>query len=147
MTARPASAVLDASVCVASALPDEEASALAGRLMRELQALDVRLFAPPVWRYEVAHAFRGAVLRRRIEAGDAWYALSRLLQLPLEVVELAPDDWEIAWHLALSRHIGAYDASYLALAYRLECQCITTDHHLVNAASSTGLVRWIGDFS
>ncbi len=140
------SAVIDANVCVASVLPDEDASPYAERLLSRLRSWEVRLYAPPVWRYEAMSAIRRAYLLGRVSAEEGSTALSRLVRMPVLSVEFGNEGWLETWRLAVHLGITTYDASYLALARDLGCHCLTTDRKLLNAAADTGLVRWIGDY-
>jgi len=138
-------AVLDASVALAWVLPDEGLVEPVGRLMRAVARQEMQLAIPSVWPYEVAHGLRRAALRGRVDRSRAWHFLQTVLEVDVATYP-ASDVIQRAWWIAASGGITVYDACYLALAQALDCICLTADRKLANAAASSGLVRWIGDY-
>ncbi len=137
--------VLDASAALAWVMPDEGLVEPVDRLITAAERGEVRLMAPGLWPYEVASGLRRAVRMGRTEPARAWHSLQELLSL-----EVALSHHEVpveaGWWIAQYHGISLYDASYLALAEAKGCHCLTADRRLLNAAASTGLVRWIGDY-
>lgn len=125
-------AVVDASVAVILAMPDEK-SELADEIFEQYARGRLDLAAPSLWPYEIANALSRAVARGRITGseGDSW--LQTLLNMDIEWIgfdQLAPRVWE----LALTRAVTVYDASYIALAEARECELYTCDAQLARAA-------------
>lgn len=139
-------AVMDSSTALAWALPDEGLVEPAARLMRAFMREEIDLIAPSLWPYELAHGLRRAARRGRIDRSQAWSHLQRFVAMDLTLYP-ADDLIGKAWWLSASGKIAAYDACYLVLAKETGCVCITADRRLLNAAASTGLVRWIGDYT
>jgi predicted nucleic acid-binding protein len=124
--------VVDASVAVLGLLNDGDAR-------RTLASEAVAV--PHLADCDVAHALRAQVLRGRVDAGAARAALAawaRLGTRRFPVVGLLPRVWE------LRENLGAYDASYVALAEALRCGLVTADARLAQApgpACSITVVR------
>jgi predicted nucleic acid-binding protein len=97
---------------------------------------------PALWEAELVNVLRTACLRQRMTAQHAQAVLARLGALPIEVDRQPMPRGEL---LALSLRFGlsAYDATYLALALRLQCPVATLDAALAEAAvaSGVGLLR------
>jgi predicted nucleic acid-binding protein len=138
-------AVVDASVALSWVVPDEEASAMALRLLLAFHGGEVRLSAPSLWEYEVANALRIGVVRGRIAEQEARDALGSLFDLGISLSDFGPMAGR-AWQLAMQHGLTVYDAAYLALAERHRCEFYTADKRLAKAARKTGLVRWVGEF-
>jgi predicted nucleic acid-binding protein len=89
-----------------------------------------RLTAPGVLDLEVISSLRGIVRGGKATAARAERALRRLVALPLERAEhthLARRIWE------LRDNLTPYDASYVALAERLDTLLLTADAALARA--------------
>jgi predicted nucleic acid-binding protein len=137
--------VVDASVSLAWVMPDEGLAAEAEALMSAVGRQEVRLVAPSLWAYEVTRGIHRAARRGRTDRASAWRALERVFQTKVSLY--SPGKLiRRAWWLAFPGKINLYDACYLALAQAKGCHCLTADRKLLAAASSTGLVRWIGDY-
>jgi predicted nucleic acid-binding protein len=113
--------VVDASAAVSALLN----AGPARRALAEEQVHVPHLIDP-----EVANALRRGVAASRIEAGDAWTALSRWRRLGMSryaVFHLLERVWE------LRQNLSAYDASYVALAESLGCALLTADARIGRA--------------
>ena len=113
--------VVDASAAVSALLN-------AGPARRALA--DEQLHAPHLVDSEVANALRRGVAAGRLEAGAAWTALDRWRRLGITrypVFGLLDRVWE------LRENVSSYDASYIALAERLDCSLLTADGRLGRA--------------
>lgn len=130
--------VLDASLALAWALPDERSGGAVralGRIGRE----DV-LWVPALWWYEIANALTLARRQARLTEADSLLALETYSRLQLET-DPGPDS-DLAWRLhslAVGHGLSAYDASYLELAQRREGGLLTVDARLGRAASRAGV--------
>lgn len=130
--------VLDASLALAWALPDERSPA-ADRAAARVGPEDV-LWVPALWWYEVANALALARRRSRLTEADGLRALETYGRLALETD--APLDGDLAWRLqslAVAHGLSAYDAAYLELAQRRAAGLLTVDARLARAASRTGV--------
>lgn len=114
--------VLDASAVV-ELLVDEAGS----RDLRERVLGAGSLHAPHLVDTEVQHALRGLVRGRKLTADRATDGLRDLADLALlryPAHPLADRTWE------LRSSLTSYDATYVALAERLECPLVTCDRKL-----------------
>jgi predicted nucleic acid-binding protein len=135
--------ILDASVLLNAFFPDES-QPQAQALLRLHAAGKARLKAPSLLVYEVTNAAWQAERRGRISSLQADEILQAVSALD---IQLLPLEWGES--LPMARRFGrsAYDASYLALAERLDEQLITGDERLYNAVKgSLDWVLWIGDY-
>lgn len=123
--------VVDASVALKWIL-NEEGTEEALALWDRWQAGGERVVAPPVFRAEVANALRQVVRRGVVTASDA----DELLDTLLDIVAIEEPLTLYARALRMSHEfdLGAvYDALYLALAERENCEVWTADRKLARA--------------
>jgi predicted nucleic acid-binding protein len=128
--------VLDASAAVDFLLRDEaNFDWLEQRLGR-----DDALAAPHLLDSEVAHVLRKHFVGGRLDEGRAVEALRDLDELPLERYAARPL-LERIW--GLRHNLGAYDATYVALAEALDATLITSERRLLDlpAAASTAAIE------
>lgn len=132
-------AVLDASVGIKLFLP-EEGSQQAERLFYRL-AVDppASFFVPDLFYIECTNILWKVALRFGYPAENAQQDLNDLLSLALHSIPTADLAAE-ALELALACSITAYDASYAALARRLELPLVTADNQLVQKLAGTGIM-------
>lgn len=132
--ARPATAVVDASVATKWYLP--EADTDASLVLRERHVNgDIRLVSPDLIVYEVANALRyhpRAGMDRLAEHIGDLFALDIGLDPTSETSMIA------AIHSAFRLGLSIYDASYISLAERLDTVVYTADESMLRAAGSRG---------
>ncbi len=130
--------VIDSSIALAWALPDE-ASEAADQFLDRVTSGSV-FWVPSLWWYEIANALLMAQRRKRLsEAG--WTRLVELYRgLPIET-DMALDPNVIGRLHALSTeyHLSAYDAAYLELAQRRGLGLATVDRRLRSVAQKAGV--------
>lgn len=123
--------VVDASVVVKWYVPEEDqASAL------ELRELGVKLAVPDLMFVEAANILWKIARRGAMQPQRAVEIVEEIIASPFIVhsnESLARD----ALDLALATGLSAYDASYVALATRLNVRCITADQKLVRRLVGT----------
>lgn len=119
--------VVDASALVELLLATELAPAVAA----ELAAPEADLHVPALCDVEVASALRRALLAGRLDEVRARVALRDLADLPLT---RHGHQLLLGRVLALRDNLSAYDATYAALAERLEARLVTADAGLAAAA-------------
>jgi predicted nucleic acid-binding protein len=130
--------VLDASLALAWALPDET-SIQAERFLNRLTAKDV-LWVPSLWWVEIANALIVAERRKRLTEADGTRLKKLYGDLPMKTDVLSgPDFIERLHHLAKAYTLSAYDAAYLELALRRGLGLATTDLHLRSASQKAGV--------
>lgn len=128
--------VVDCSLIIDALSAREEDEVLRQRL-----SAPRTLHAPHHLDVEVASTVRGLaagkkVTDRRGAQMLADYARLRITRHP--VWPYHPRMWELMWEL---RHnLGAYDAAYIALAEALECELLTGEVKLKNAAGHNATV-------
>ncbi len=127
------SLVIDAGFAYKLILPGPLQAVLREQMTQWAKA-DAGLYAPTLWRYEIASAFSKAVHFKALSPQEGETALQLALQLPVQLV--SPDErqtqraWE--WTRQLNR-AAAYDSFYLALAESRSAQLWTADKRLYNA--------------
>ncbi|HEX2165189.1 MAG TPA: type II toxin-antitoxin system VapC family toxin [Thermoanaerobaculia bacterium] len=119
--------VVDAAALVELLL----ATRLAPRVAAEVAVAGAELHVPALCDVEVAAALRRALARGRLDDERALLALQDLADLPL--VRHGHQSL-LGRVLALRHNLSAYDATYAALAERLDATLVTADGGLANAA-------------
>ncbi|UYN89044.1 MAG: type II toxin-antitoxin system VapC family toxin [Anaerolineales bacterium] len=129
--------IIDASALLCAFFPDEAQGAVQG-LLREHAAGRRRLQAPMLLIYEMNNAVWQAERRGRISNLQAAEILQAVDGLG---IELHAPEWGDS--LELARHVGCsvYDATYLALGYKLNQDMLTADKRLFNKLA--GKLPWV----
>lgn len=139
--------VADSGTLLATAF-NETVTPQAIALWKSWDDAGAQVAVPVLFKYELVAAVRKNVYRQIIQPGTAADVLAALLTR--EVHPMLDDALlRRAYELAtLFNRPTAYDAQYLALAERLNCEFWTTDQRLVNAVSgSLAWVKWCGTFN
>lgn len=129
--------VVDASVVVEVLSGDARGQAIRDWMMEAIGA-DERLDAPTLIEHEVANTLVRLTFDGRLPSAGAFALWERFLTLPITYHALGADGpraMEIAGSL---RRRSVYDAAYLALAERLDCELVTLDGSLARNASTLG---------
>ncbi len=135
--AEPA-AVLDASLVLAWALPDEDAEGRAEAVLAHLSR--GKILVPAHWRAEVGNGVLMAYRRGRLALGSIAPILAQASTLRLTVdAEGAHDAWAEPLRLSLACGLTLYDAIYLELALRHAHALATLDAALREAARERGV--------
>ena len=117
--------VLDASLTLAWALPDE-ASNYTDAILRLVAT--GKAWVPDLWPHEIANGLVMAQRRSRITAAQRALFIEELLKLPIEVARTATRVvLETQAALADRYSLTAYDAAYLDLALRKGLSLATQD--------------------
>lgn len=139
--------VIDSGILLAIFLK-EPSSAKSVALLNQLAAQNLQLVAPTLLRYEVISVIRKAVVQSRITTSEAASAINIFFAQSIiyEVSDaLLLRGYDFATQLG--RPV-AYDAQYLAVAERYQCDFWTADERLFNAVSNTlPWVKWLGNFT
>lgn len=129
--------VLDASMTLAAALPDENSDAARAVLGR---ASKMGAWVPAIWHLEVANALQIGARRGRCSAAFVDHTLERLASVPIEVdAETAARSWRDTLELARTENLTVYDAAYLELAVRRGLALASLDEQLTQAAVRCGV--------
>lgn len=129
--------VLDASITLAWALPDE-ASNYSDSILK--QVASGKAWAPDLWPHEVANGLVMAQRRKRLTAAQRALFIEELLRLPIEVVgATARAVLEAQVGLADRYALTACDSAYLDLALRKGVPLATQDKALSDAAKRSGV--------
>ena len=130
--------VLDSSIALALALPDER-SEHADHFFRRIRSGSV-LWVPALWWYEVANALIGAQRRKRLAETERIRLVELYRMLPIQTdTFLDPDAMHRFHSLAVEHELSAYDAAYLELARRKGLGLATLDQRLHSAALRQGV--------
>ena len=136
--------VIDASVVIASLLPDEPYRDASLRILKEFLSGNLELLAVPLLRFEITNALWKAISRGRTKLNDAQAALCEFEAFNLPEFDVAPQEILITAH---TYGRSAYDAAYLALADSEQVPLVTADKRLYNAMKERSrLVLWVEDF-
>ena len=130
--------VVDASVALAWALPDES-SAYADAVLAVVERDGLRV--PSLWAREVANGLVVAYLRKRITSADESAFLAALAQLSIDVEETTSALAVVRDGTAAAMRYGltAYDAAYVDLASRERLTLATLDKDMRKAAEQAGI--------
>jgi len=130
--------VLDSSIALALALPDEtsdQADGFFGRVSGEST-----FWVPALWWYEMANALIGAERRKRLAAKDRMRLIELYRMLPIQTDTALDSDAMYRFQtMAMEYGLSAYDASYLELAQRRGLGLATLDQRLHSAAHKAGV--------
>ncbi len=130
--------VVDASVALAWALPDES-SPYADVVLAVVEQEGLRV--PDLWAREIANGLAVAYLRKRITSTDEKAFLAALSHLRIEVEETSAALTVIREGTAAALRYGltAYDAAYVDLAARERLTLATLDTAMRKAAEQSGV--------
>jgi predicted nucleic acid-binding protein len=130
--------VVDASVALAWALPDE-ISPYADAVLAVVEQDGMRV--PELWTRELANGLAVAYLRKRITYADEAAFLLALSYLSIDVEERAPAVTAVRNGTAAAMRYGltAYDAAYVDLAVRESLTLATLDTAMRKAAEQAGV--------
>jgi len=135
---------IDASVVIASLLPDEPYRGASLRILKEFFSGRLELLAPSVLQFEITNALWKAVFRGRTKLEDAQEALRQFEAFNLPEREVATQE---ILRIAHTHNRSAYDAAYLTLAESEQVRLVTADKRLYNAMKDRSrLVLWVEDF-
>ena len=130
--------VLDSSIALALALPDET-SEQANHFFRQITSKNI-LWVPALWWYEIANALIGAQRRKRLTERDRMRLTELYRMLPVRTDTVLDSDAMYRFHaLAIQHELSAYDAAYLELAQRRALGLATLDRRLRSAALRAGV--------
>lgn len=130
--------VIDSSMALAWALPDETSKEAEGFLSR----IGIRsiLWVPALWWYEMANALLMAQRRRRLSEAGRIRLIELYRKLPFQTdMALDADSIGRLHTLAIEYDLSAYDAAYLELAQRRTLGLATVDRRLRSAAQRAGV--------
>lgn len=129
--------VLDSSVALAWVLPGEGGASTEALLD---EVVSVGAAVPGLWPLETANVLLAVERRGRITLAERQQALAALKELPIRIdPHTAAHAWGDALHLASSRDLTLYDASYLELALRLGLPLASLDRRLREAPAACGV--------
>jgi predicted nucleic acid-binding protein len=125
--------VLDASVVLAWALPQEARAAEARALM--FRAAEASALVPSLWRLEIGNVLLLSERRGQLLPDEADAILRHLETMPIETdPETGRHAWSTTLALARRHRLTLYDACYLELAQRQGLELASFDAALVSAA-------------
>jgi predicted nucleic acid-binding protein len=130
--------VIDSSIALAWALPDETAKE-AERFLSRISVTMV-LWVPALWWYEMANALLMAQRRERLTETERIRLIELYRKLPIRTDRMLDSNiMERFQTLAIEYRLSAYDAAYLELAQRRGLGLATVDRPLRLAAQKAGI--------
>jgi predicted nucleic acid-binding protein len=141
-----ASVVVDSGILIASVLK-ERFFQKADALLEYWRQNNLQLAAPVLFQYEVVAVARKVVFQKRATLEEAIEARDFMLSYEVETYldeALLKRAYELATQFDRPT---AYDAQYLAIAERLNCEFWTADEKLFNSVhDKLDWVKWVGNF-
>ena len=136
--------VIDASVIIASLLPDEPHYDAALRILGEFLSAKLELVSVPLIQFEITNALWQAVRRGRVRLEEAQAALRTFEAFNLPERAVSSQGILTAAHKYTR---SAYDAAYLSLAMIEQVPLVTADKRLYNAVKDNlQIILWVEDF-
>jgi predicted nucleic acid-binding protein len=134
--------VLDASVTASWLLDDanlQDAQAAVAILQR-LREPGVEAVVPATWSLEIANILARTESRGLLTESQTQAFIAMLVQLPVSIdPETAVQSLAATLDVARRYRLSAYDASYLELALRSQCELASFDRELITAAVKAGV--------
>ncbi len=130
--------VLDASVLLKCILKDEAGYIKAKGYLERHASRENNVAVPGLFFYEIANALSTKVV---LTEEDAKQAFSFLWDLDFEIFDFGLDEFLSGIALAKKYGMTLYDASYIELARKLNCNFITADRELYEKASEMKVVK------
>lgn len=126
--------VVDANIAVKWAIAEEDSS-IAEALLQEWNRQRTFLFVPALFVYEITNILWKNVRQNKLTIAEAQTAAQFILDVGVEIYWPIDPELSIqALHLAHTYHLPAtYDAHYLALAEREQCEFWTADARLYHS--------------
>ena len=140
--------LVDASLAIKWVLLEQD-SDTAIMLLERWTNEGKEIIAPALFSYEVTNILHRRVITSKLTYEEAKKGLKKLLTIPVsldvsEYENISVGAMEFAHRFNLP---AAYDAHYLALAERENCEYWTADTRLWNAVRrELKWVRWLGDY-
>lgn len=122
--------VIDASVVIASLLPDEPYRDASLRILRGFLSGNMELITVPLLRFEITNALWKAISRGRVDLKDAQAALREFDAFNLPEYKVPIQE---VLKTAHTYNRSAYDAAYLTLAKIEHIPLVTADKRLYSA--------------
>ena len=132
--------VLDASI-ILKLIFKESDTPLALQLREDHITGEEKIAAPELLYYELANVLATKVL---ISVKNASSALAEIFNLEIETFTLGIEEFLSSIEVSDKYTISAYDASYVVLAERLNCDFITADVKLFRKIIDLKFVRLLG---
>ena len=127
--------VLDSSVALAWALPDES-NPILDPLLKGLTT--ERVMVPPIWPLEIGNVLLVAVRRGRLTAQDMTHLVREFRALPVEIDIMSTEEsFKETLFLAGKYELTTYDSSYIELARRRNLPLATLDTKLRKVCLAT----------
>lgn len=134
--------VVDASLALKWVLPEDD-SDIANMLLKQWTIDGKDVIAPALFTYETTNILYRQIVMGRLTYDETKQAQAKLFSLGVSLVfspyqDISKRAMEFAHRFSL---LAAYDAHYLALAERRNCEYWTADTHLLRALN--GKLTWV----
>lgn len=140
--------VVDASLALKWVLIEQDSDA-AIALLQQWMSGGKKPIAPALFAYEITNILYRQTVTKKLSYDEAARGLAKLFSIGVSLKvssheEISTRAMELSHQFSLS---AAYDAHYLALAERENCECWTADTRLWNAVKGKlSWTRWFNDF-
>lgn len=136
--------VIDASIVLAWLLPEEKHEHQVNNLLLLHSKKTINLIVPSLCTYEVLNGIKSAILRKRITIAKTPEILEKYQMLEIE--EIKPAMMKL-FELSYQNNISVYDAAYVELAQRKNCNFYTADKKLYDKLKGKlPFIKFIADF-
>ena len=131
--------VLDASI-ILKLIFEEQDTPLVLQLRENHITGEEKIAAPELLYYELANVLATKVL---IPVKSASSALAEIFNLEIETFTLGVEEFLSSISISRKYRISVYDASYVVLAERLNCDFVTADAQLARKTKDMKFVRFL----
>ena len=122
---------------------DEELVSEARRLLDRIERTPLEVAVPALLLYEIGNVF---LTKTRLDSDALGRAIDQISAFPMVIADPRSDLLRRTARLGRELRLTFYDASFLALAEDLDCDFVTADRGLYEAARHLPRVRHLSDF-
>ncbi len=133
--------ILDASVILKMIFEEQDTNLVLQLIENHITGKE-KMAAPELLYYELANVL---ATKTPLSVKSSSSALTEIFNLEIETYTLGVEEFLSSINLSYKYKISVYDASYMILAERLNCNFITADVKLVKKTKDLKFVRLLND--
>jgi predicted nucleic acid-binding protein len=122
---------------------DEDLVSEARRLLDRIERTPLEVAVPALLLYEIGNVL---LTKTRLDSDALGRAIDQISAFPMVIADPRSDLLRRTAHLGRELRLTFYDASFLALAEDLDCDFVTADRRLYEAARHLPRVRHLSNF-